>query len=38
MDFGYNGKILHVDLPRSKISVEGPPEIFYRGYIVGRSA
>jgi aldehyde:ferredoxin oxidoreductase len=37
MPFGYNGKILHVDLTHSAISVEEPPEIFYRRYFGGRA-
>ena len=37
MAFGYNGKILHVDLTRSTTSVEEPPEIFYRRYFGGRA-
>ena len=36
MPFGYNGKILHVDLTTSDLSVETPPEIFYRRYFGGR--
>jgi aldehyde:ferredoxin oxidoreductase len=35
--FGYNGKILHIDLTNSNISVEEPPEIFYRRYFGGRA-
>ncbi len=35
MPFGYNGKILHVDLTHGKLEVEEPPEIFYRTYIGG---
>jgi aldehyde:ferredoxin oxidoreductase len=37
MAFGYNGKILHVDLSRSTTTVEEPPEIFYRRYFGGRA-
>jgi aldehyde:ferredoxin oxidoreductase len=37
MPFGYTGKILHVDLTNSNISVEEPPEIFYRRYFGGRA-
>lgn len=37
MAFGYNGKILHVDLKNSTQSVEEPPEIFYRRYFGGRA-
>jgi len=36
MPSGYNGKILHVDLTTASISVEEPPEIFYRRYFGGR--
>jgi len=35
MPFGYNGKILHIDLTREVISVEEPPEQFYRTYMGG---
>ena len=35
MPFGYNGKILHVDLTRGKLEVEEPPEAFYRKYMGG---
>lgn len=35
MPFGYNGKILHVNLSTSEISVEEPPEAFYRKYMGG---
>jgi len=34
---GYNGKILRVDLSRRALSVETPPENFYRTYIGGRN-
>jgi aldehyde:ferredoxin oxidoreductase len=37
MAFGYNGKILHVDLTNKKISVEEPAETFYRRYMGGRA-
>jgi aldehyde:ferredoxin oxidoreductase len=33
--FGYNGKILRVDLTREKISVDTPDDVFYRRYIGG---
>jgi aldehyde:ferredoxin oxidoreductase len=33
--FGYNGKILHVDLAHGKLEVEEPPEAFYRKYMGG---
>jgi len=35
MPYGYNGKILHVDLTRGKLDVEEPPESFYRKYMGG---
>ena len=35
MPFGYNGKILHVNLTEGKISTEQPPESFYRTYMGG---
>ncbi len=35
MPFGYNGKILHVDLGKGSITVEQPPESFYRKYMGG---
>ncbi len=35
MPFGYNGKILHVDLAHGKLEVEEPPEAFYRKYMGG---
>ncbi len=35
MPFGYNGKILHVDLTHGKLEVETPPETFYRTYLGG---
>lgn len=35
MPFGYNGKILHVDLTHGKLEVEEPPEAFYRKYMGG---
>ncbi len=35
MLFGYTGKILHVDLSNSKISIEQPTEEFYKTYIGG---
>jgi len=35
MPFGYNGKILRVDLSTQKITVETPPDIFYRTYMGG---
>jgi len=35
MPYGYNGKILHVDLTRGELSVEEPQEAFYRKYMGG---
>ncbi|HUH97584.1 MAG TPA: aldehyde ferredoxin oxidoreductase family protein [Anaerolineales bacterium] len=35
MPFGYNGKILHVDLTHGALTVEEPPEAFYRKYMGG---
>jgi aldehyde:ferredoxin oxidoreductase len=35
MAYGYNGKILHVDLTHSRLTVETPPEAFYRMYMGG---
>ena len=35
MPFGYNGKILHVDLTKTKLDVETPSESFYRTYMGG---
>ena len=35
MPFGYIGKILHIDLSNSGISVETPDEAFYRKYMGG---
>src|SRR5512136_1904535 len=35
MPYGYNGKILHLDLTDGKIEVEEPPEAFYRKYMGG---
>jgi aldehyde:ferredoxin oxidoreductase len=32
MSFGFNGKVLHVDLNNHTIDVEEPPEAFYRKY------
>ena len=36
MAYGYNDKILRVDLSSGKISVDEPDEVFYRRYIGGR--
>lgn len=35
MPYGYNGKILHVDLTTGKLQVEEPGEVFYRKYLGG---
>lgn len=35
MPHGYNGKILHVDLSTGALTVETPPESFYRTYMGG---
>jgi aldehyde:ferredoxin oxidoreductase len=35
MPFGYNGKILHVNLTQGTMEVEEPPESFYRTYMGG---
>lgn len=35
MPYGYHGKILHVNLTTGEISVETPPESFYRTYMGG---
>ena len=35
MAYGYNGKILHVDLTKGEITVEEPQEAFYRKYLGG---
>jgi aldehyde:ferredoxin oxidoreductase len=35
MPFGYNGKILHVNLTGGEIATENPPESFYRTYMGG---
>ena len=36
MPYGYNGKILHVDLTAGTLTVEEPPESFYRKYLGGQ--
>jgi len=38
MPFGYNGKILRVNLSDERITVEQPPETWYRTYLGGMSA
>jgi aldehyde:ferredoxin oxidoreductase len=35
MPYGYNGKILHVDLTAGNMTVEEPAESFYRSYLGG---
>jgi aldehyde:ferredoxin oxidoreductase len=35
MPYGYNGKILHVDLTAGELTVEEPEEAFYRKYMGG---
>src|SRR5512143_2899470 len=35
MPYGYDGKILHVDLTKGELSVEEPEEAFYRKYLGG---
>ncbi len=35
MPYGYNGKILHVDLTSLKVRTEEPDELFYRTYLGG---
>jgi aldehyde:ferredoxin oxidoreductase len=35
MPYGYNGKILHVDLTKGEMTVEEPNEAFYRKYLGG---
>jgi aldehyde:ferredoxin oxidoreductase len=35
MPFGYTGKILHVDLTSGTLTVEEPPQAFYRKYMGG---
>jgi len=36
MPYGYNGKILRVDLTAGTLTVEEPPEAFYRQYLGGQ--
>ena len=36
MPYGYNGRILHVDLTTGQLNVEEPPEAFYRTYLGGQ--
>ncbi len=35
MPYGYNGQILHVDLSTGNLTIEEPPEAFYRKYMGG---
>ena len=35
MPFGYTGNILHVDLTKRELTIETPPEEFYRTYLGG---
>ena len=35
MTYGYNGKIIHIDLTTKKIAVEKPDDNFYRSYMGG---
>jgi aldehyde:ferredoxin oxidoreductase len=35
MPYGFNGKILHVDLTKGELTVEEPDEAFYRKYLGG---
>ncbi len=35
MPYGYNAKILHVDLSSATLKIEAPPEEFYRTYMGG---
>ena len=35
MPYGYNGKILHINLTSGELTVEEPPESFYRKYLGG---
>ncbi len=35
MPYGYNGKILHINLTTGALTVEQPPESFYRQYMGG---
>jgi aldehyde:ferredoxin oxidoreductase len=38
LPYGYNGKILHVDLEKERTAVEEPPETWYRTYLGGMGA
>ena len=35
MPYGYTGKILKVDLSKARLTIEEPPESFYRQYMGG---
>jgi aldehyde:ferredoxin oxidoreductase len=35
MPYGFQGKILHVDLSKATFAIENPPEAFYRKYMGG---
>lgn len=35
MPFGYHGKVLHIDLSTGSITIENPPDTFYRTYMGG---
>lgn len=37
MPFGYNGKILHINLSKNNWEVEEPDEAWYRTYVGGSS-
>lgn len=37
MPFGYNGKIAHINLTKRSVSIETPPEEFYRKYMGGQA-
>jgi aldehyde:ferredoxin oxidoreductase len=36
MPYGYNGKILHVNLTKHTYEIEEPPDVFYRKYLGGK--
>ncbi|MBL7168613.1 aldehyde ferredoxin oxidoreductase family protein [Candidatus Bathyarchaeota archaeon] len=38
MPYGYNGKILRVDLTEERLTTEEPPEAWYRAYLGGMGA
>ncbi len=35
MPYGYNGRVLHIDLSTEQIQIEEPPDSFYRKYMGG---